>query len=203
MLWSLPCVAPASSGSVPPSRERMETWTARVILLMRGSTTSCTPVLCQTRSSSSKMGLLLLNAQKGVIWLKLYRDLARVHWGNLFKNQSVCSAAASLTHIWAWCCHLMLEHTGWGKSQLCLFVHKQLSSVPCLGQNGVWGCQHEKWLAWVKIAGSSCCSYTDTVTNNVCVLLAHMALSLIYFLILCTLPQEYCVIVSRVHTLNP
>lgn len=129
-----------------------------------------------------------LNAQRGGTWLKLEQNLARVHWGNLFKNQPVCSAAASLTNIWAGCCYLMLEHTGWGKSQLCLFVHKQLSSVPCLGQNGIWGCQHEKRLAWVKIAESSCCSYTDTVTNNVCVSLAHMALSLIYFLIMCTLP---------------
>lgn len=190
MLWSLPCAAPASSGSVPPSRARMEKWTAPVILHMQGSTTSYTPVLCQTRSSSSKIWgcSLLFNAQKGVIWHKLEHHLGRVHQGDLFKIQPVCSAAASLTNVWAWCCHLLLEHTGWGKSQLYLFVHKQLSSVPCLGQNVVWECQHEKWLAWVKIAQSSCCSYTDTVTNNVCVLLARMALSLIYFLIMCTLP---------------
>lgn len=144
MLWNSPCVAPASSDSVPPSRGRMEKWTARVILHMQGSTTSCTAVLCQTRSSFSKMGLLLFNAQRGVMWLKLQRNLGRVHWGNLFKNQPVCSTASSLTSIWVWYCHLMVEHTGWGKSQLCLFVHAQLSSVPWLGQNGVWGWQKEK-----------------------------------------------------------
>lgn len=166
MLWNLPCVAPAFSGSVPPSRERMEKWTARAILHMRASTTSCTQALSQTRSSSSKMGLSLLNAQRSVAWLTLghFFNFSIIYPESTKETFLKTSLYVLLLHpmlIYRFGAYevfrqLMFEHTEWGEPQLRSSVHKPFSSVPCLSQNAVWRCWHEKWLAWVKIAESSC-----------------------------------------------
>lgn len=165
MLWNSPCVAPASSGSVPPSRERMEKWTAQAILRTRGSTTSCTQALCQTRSSSSKLGLSLLNAQGGVAWLTFGRsfNLSIIQpeptQETCWKNQPACSAAAPITPVWVWCVRGLMPPSAWAhcrEPQLWSCVHKQRYSAPCLGQNAVWRCWREKWLVWMKIAESSC-----------------------------------------------